>query len=85
MTEAEYDKFLHQQLVGIDYIRAPIMRRAFEQRHELLEALQAVAVHPWGYCFCPPSMGDMEARPDKDHCVECLQSTRRHPQGRRAT
>ena len=40
MTEAEYDKFLHQQLVGIDYIRAPIMRRAFEQRHELLEALK---------------------------------------------
>ena len=36
-----------------------------------LEALQAICVMPWGFCCCPAQMGDMEGKPDADHCGEC--------------
>ena len=41
---------------------------------ELLETLKAVGSTPWGYCFCPPSMGDMKDKPDDDHCGECREA-----------
>ena len=42
-----------------------------EAAPDMLEALQAVAVVPWGYCVCPEHMGDMENSADEDHCGEC--------------
>ena len=41
---------------------------------ELLEALQAICVMPWGYCCCPPRMGDMEGKDDSEHCGECREA-----------
>ena len=41
------------------------------QRDRLLEAMKAAAVMPWGYCICPPRMGDMEGKDDRAHCGEC--------------
>ena len=38
---------------------------------DLLEAVCAAAVMPWGYCVCPPQMGDMEGKSDEAHCGEC--------------
>ena len=41
---------------------------------ELLEVLKAIGAYPWGYCFCPPAMGDMVGTPDEDHCGECREA-----------
>ena len=41
---------------------------------EMLEALQAMGVMPWGYCFCPGRMGNMEGKPDEEHCGECREA-----------
>ena len=38
---------------------------------DMFDALCAIAVMPWGYCCCPPRMGDMEGKLDIDHCGEC--------------
>ena len=48
--------------------------RLRESNSDLLEALKAIGVFPWGYCFCPPSMGDMEEKPDDAHCGECREA-----------
>ena len=41
---------------------------------DMLEALEAMMVMPWGYCACPVRMGDMEGEPDDAHCGECRDS-----------
>ena len=38
---------------------------------DMLAALMGAATMPWGYCICPPQMGDMEGKPDESHCGEC--------------
>ena len=47
--------------------------RVMAASQDALEALEAVAIMPWGYCVCPPRMGDMEGKPDDAHCGECRQ------------
>ena len=36
-----------------------------------VHALTSICIMPWGYCCCPPQMGDMEGKPDEAHCGEC--------------
>ena len=45
--------------------------RLVDEASALLEAMRSVAVMPWGWCVCPPSMGDMSGAADEEHCGEC--------------
>ena len=45
--------------------------KAADSMDEMLAALEALGVYPWGYCYCPAHMGDMENKQDDAHCGEC--------------
>ena len=59
----------HTQAVGLAFDEETA--RKFAASPQLLDALTAICVMPWGYCCCPPRMGDMEGKPDSAHCGEC--------------
>ena len=53
------------------YVTSESVKGTERQRDRLLEVVKAAAVMPWGYCLCPPRMGDMEGADNQAHCGEC--------------